>query len=546
MTDGNGHTTCYHYDSVGNLLDERYPLNSGEVFDTDTYSYDNDGNVIDELDGRGVLKSYSRSDPESLVTGIYYSGFGDNGNVSPTAPVTFTYDNFGRRATMMDGFGSTSDLYDAIGNITYQSRVSTTGFMGMFGEYYPGNGNYYFYYPDNSLSSLSEDGNVGGNVGTNGNTFYSYDAAGRLTQISNPWQETWTHTYLANGWLQSTTKSGDVYPNKGPINQVNTVYGYNQRGFLTSLVNSGSYYAMNSATGFGIGATFGTLVAQPNISSYSGFSYDAVGNRLGYSANLPAVTFNYGYGSQNLAPTENYVSGFSYDTTRAQANQNRDVLTQETRNASVIGQFSYDAAYNDVPVNKDNQITSNNSTFDGQGNPSTYDKYPMTFDGENRLTSISGINGGTELFTYDGDGHRISKTVSGIVTNYFYSGDTLIREDTGVGTPNKSTIDYGYTADGLRSAGVYEYGYQGNLDNFDSDVFDFFYDPQGNVVQRTDTITSSIGAWIDNIYAYSAYGSLTSSVPVVPTDGYDGTVGETASLVPTATYQPTSVGFGGQ
>ena len=165
----------------------------------------------------------------------------------------------------------------------------------------------------------------------------------------------------------------------------------------------------------------------------------------------------------------------------------------------------------------------------------------MMFDAENRLTSISN----TEKFTYDGNGRRATKTLNGTTTYYNYSGSTLLGEDTVAGANNPSSafysLVYGYAADGLRSAessySIYTLSTsQSKLES--SGVFDFLYDPQGNLVQRLDSWESGLVPGVDQINSYSAYGASMGITTVSSPAGYVTNL-TTAKL-------PTAVGFGGQ
>jgi RHS repeat-associated protein len=331
-------------------------------------------------------------------------------------------------------------------------------------------------------------------------TSSKYDLAGRLSQVTTPSGEIWNHSYLANGWLSSSSTTA-----------LNVAYTYNARGFLTSLTNS-------------------SVSHSSVLSSYTGLNYDALGNRQGFAAYLPQQAATVNGTPTTYAADASFSSLFSYDTAHVLPAQNRDVLTQEGRNATVIGSFSYDAAYNDVPVNADNQITSNNSIFDGQGNPSIYNNVPLTFDAENRLTAINN----NEFFAYDGAGRRVSKTLNGVTTYYNYSGSTLLSEDTFPTSGTPYSVLYQYAADGLRSA----YYPTTSASSYRAGLFDFVFDPQGNLVQRLDSTESGVLPGIDKEITYSAYGSPQTSTPVASPNGNIYSVPGGAT--------PTSIGFGGK
>ncbi len=63
----------------------------------------------------------------------------------------------------------------------------------------------------------------------------------------------------------------------------------------------------------------------------------------------------------------------------------------------------------------------NGVNYDAAGNETSYGGNTLTYDAENRLSAITSPSGSVlASYQYDGDGRRISKTVSGVTTNYVY------------------------------------------------------------------------------------------------------------------------------
>ena len=109
-----------------------------------------------------------------------------------------------------------------------------------------------------------------------------------------------------------------------------------------------------------------------------------------------------------------------------------------------------------------------------------YQGAAFAFDPEDRLTSAPTKAGGTFGASYDGDGLRATKTISGVTTYFLFDGTTPIAEESFNGTAASFTALNGWTVDGWRARK------QGSL------VYQFVYDPQGSVQQRhTDTGYSS-------------------------------------------------------
>ena len=124
-----------------------------------------------------------------------------------------------------------------------------------------------------------------------------------------------------------------------------------------------------------------------------------------------------------------------------------------------------------------NDGTSENFSYDGLGNPTTYRGKTLVWSNVNQLTSYNG-----NTFTYDGTGKRISKNS----TTYVYADDKLIKEI----RPNNVTISYLYGLDGIIGFKYGEdyYFYQKNL--------------QGDVIEIIDRS----GLTVAN-YTYDAWGN---------------------------------------
>lgn len=479
MADGNSHVTGYVYDPLGNLSKIFYPGAPGgaSLLDTETYSYDAAHNLTAETDGRGLTTAYSRinpatnlQDPDNLVYAKSYL----NVPVSVTSigNVSYSYDVFGRCSLMVDGTGPTAyNAYDDNDALQGMTRSFTGGPQSQTMSF--------VHNPDGSRNAMKTPGNVANPMtAINGGSFsYLYDGMGRLVQLNVPFTvasnsnsingtagDYLRHQYQANGWLASTN---GLLMGMAPASATVTNYQYNPRGFLTSLQN----YQQDGSTG---GLT--------NTSTFTGMGYDAVGNRLALSANIPAV---------GSAPSASRSVSFAYDTAHSAPSQNRDVLTGEASTGSAsyfqnyTNNFGYDAAYNPTafaldgslfsyPVNVDNQIAAAGFGFDGEGNPTTYQGAAFSFDPEDRLTTI---NSPAFSASYDGDGLRATKTAvpiggSSPVTTYFlYDGTTPALKETSAsgGTITAVNVE---AADGIRARYSQTLG---------SQFYGFTYDPQGSL-----------------------------------------------------------------
>jgi len=121
-----------------------------------------------------------------------------------------------------------------------------------------------------------------------------------------------------------------------------------------------------------------TATANPNADKTVYYSYDGNGNRLTQTTVIASATtqvLTYSYGSQN---------------------QLQQITDQ---NANVVASYSYDPAGNRI------QMTT------GTGN--TY----YTYNENNLLTSVT-TPSNYLLYTYNGAGQKVGKTVNGVTTTY--------------------------------------------------------------------------------------------------------------------------------
>ncbi|BDI34177.1 hypothetical protein CCAX7_62280 [Capsulimonas corticalis] len=315
LTDSNGHSTKYYYNPAGYLSSVIYP--GGDT--TQMTSYDLNGNPLTRIDGRGVETDYVYNDVESLLTDVLYPLHTDNN-------VHVTFDGYGRRGSATDNTGTRTYNY----NDNDLTTSATTAYVGAPSKTFA-----YAYYPNGSRKTMSTPA---------GDFNYSYDAAGRLKQVGNPFSETDTMSYMDNGWLQSHQLGNGAV----------TSYSYNAVGQLFGQLNQ---------------AADGTVLSQ-----FSNITYDGAGNRLSITSTMPGMTSYSG------------VTDYTYDSLDQLLGE------QSSRNGGYTHGFAYDAVGNTTTFRgQGNSFNSNNQngafTFDANGNPIQYHGVPLSFDEENRLVT---------------------------------------------------------------------------------------------------------------------------------------------------------------
>lgn len=133
-------------------------------------------------------------------------------------------------------------------------------------------------------------------------------------------------------------------------------------------------------------------------------------------------------------------------------------------------------------------------TYDANGNPLSYyngTRYTFTWKNGRNLASASSVNGSVS-YTYDSDGLRTKKTVSGDGTHYyFYASGQLLRE-----SYSGNFLDFSYDSNGC----PYALKYNGT-------VYYYITNLQGDVMYLVDGTGATVAS-----YEYDPYGNILSAI----------------------------------
>ncbi len=287
-TDANGHTTTSAYNARNELVSQTNPLGA-----TTTYAYDATGNLVSTTDPRGVSTTNSYDAANELVS-VAYS--------DKTPGVSYTYDADGRRLTMTDGTGTTTDTYDALGRLLSETNGAGAAVT-------------YTYDPAGNVTAI---GYPTGHTVTQG-----YDASNRLTSVTDWLGNTTTFSYDANSNLAS-----EHYPNG-----VVATSSFNPADELTGITDTegsstlAAYSYVRNATAL---ITSSTTAGVPGAPASQAFTYTQA-NQL---ASVNATTYVYDPAG-NLTKT----------TQGSQSYNAGDELTTSTA-GSGTETFTYDATGN--------------------------------------------------------------------------------------------------------------------------------------------------------------------------------------------------------
>lgn len=392
VTDAKGNATTYTYSSLNKQLTHTDALNAKTQFE-----YDANGNLTKAIDANGNATTYAY-DALNQNTAITFA----NG-----LSLQYTYDELGRVIVSKDRAGREFKYaYNPLGNLltkTYPDgttdRYTYDGISRMLSAVNK-DATVTFTY-DRAGRLLSESLRVGSGSAA-AITSYSYDvAAGKrtltypsgmkvveqlnardlITSILQNGEEVVTMDYNAAG--QKTTQ--------GYANGITTTYGYNENGWLSS------------------------IVADHDIMNLQ-MTYDPIGNMTERKDMLDNTrTESYGY----------------------------DVISQLTsfkRGTTVDKSYQFDLLGNRIKVLENGiatNYTSNNVNaytnitgglnftpqYDDNGNMLNDDKHTYAYDYNNKLVSVDQTLG---TYKYDALGRRIAKNN----TLFYYVGDQMVEEVT--------------------------------------------------------------------------------------------------------------------
>ena len=445
-------TRTFAYDGIGRKISENTP-EGGTV----NYSYNVSGsglcsgdpsNVCSRTDARGVVSTYAYDTANRLAAIAYptipsgvspmpsvcTSGSGASGRVCNTYGTTVP--NIGLLKQMADATGSESYTYDNDGRMTQLSKVVS-------GQTY--------------------------NIG------YQYNAGGGVTQITYPSGRVVQQSYFAAGSLceiaATVSSCGDSTYYAGS-------YSYNAPGKL-----------LGFTYGNGVGATF---AYSPTRTQLTSLKYAKGGSNI----------FNLQYSYQQTSPyspncsTATALNNGSIqcitDVLAASRNANYTydplgrMIAENTAGSSPYAKWGLAQTYDrwgnrlsqtvtagsgpnvSLSFNNNNQpIAGDGYTFDASGNMTVEPQPPpndMTYDGENRMTAISGGSAGS--YTYDGNGLRVVKSSGGTTTVSIFSGSSVIAEyDNGVlpSAPSREYIQGPVGLLAMLSGGATTYYHQDHL-----------------------------------------------------------------------------------
>lgn len=505
-TDGNGNTTNYSYDGIGNLTSVQRPSGGG----TTTISRNSFGQV------------QSVTNPSGITTQFGYNTNGLTNQITMPLNISTssTYDNASRLLSSTDANGKvTSFQYDPNDNLTQSTDANNQPVQ----HTYDANDNHLtiknpknetqtnnYNFDDDLLASevfgshtksytYNADGSLATHTRGNGTFTYSYDnTTGRLTSDGHT-----SYAYDTRGNITSITNSNGTltlnYDNNDRMTSYSDYYGntvsylYDNNNNVTRITYPGNkqvnyvYDANNrctSVTDWNNKITSYTYLADDRVSkitlpngTYTDYTYDSAGrmtSKVNKKANGTVIT-SYAFTMDNAG---NHLS---------------ETLTEPSITAGLQTIANETVNYGTYPFNRIQNQGSFNFTHNTAGDITQAGSSSFTYDiNDNMLTAPN------STFSYDGAGNRRAKTVSGANTRYVLSilGMSQVLMETGSSNAVQNHYVYGPTgllyrvkADNTTYS-YYHYDYRGSTTAITNEAqnvtHSYSYDPFGKVLAKTE------------------------------------------------------------
>jgi RHS repeat-associated protein len=371
VTDPNGNTTTYSYDTLDRLTSESIVIDS--LTQTRNYQYFTGDNIVKKTDRNGRVTEYEYDHLNRLIAEVWYDdvtpirtisyGYDENSNLlsvtDPTATYGYEYDYLNRRLESAQNITGLSPGVDFAYAYDDASRMTSVGAaIGSTNDFL----NTFAYDHLGRLTGLTQAGQSTGHDVTSKNFELQYNAASQLTSVDGLINEVdyftnSTYTYDKAGRLTQLSHSAYSYVTEASFEETHS-YTYDKRNRVTSYSNV--YGGID--VDYDYDPTDQLTEADYTTLSDEEYIYDANGNRIGSSVEIGAYnrllsdgTYRYEYDGEGNR-TRRYVdadqsgtfnAGDTDVTEQTWDYRNRLVTVKDyaTHGGSVTQQvdYSYDA-----------------------------------------------------------------------------------------------------------------------------------------------------------------------------------------------------------
>jgi len=534
--DRNGYVTTWTYDELGRVI-QRKDASWNETY----YSYDKVGNLIAVKNARGYTTEYYYDELNRLIkmkdannksTSYIYDGVGNLLSVTDANGHTtrYVYNGLNRVITKIDALNfSTSYGYDAVGNL-----VSITDANNHTRRY-----EYDALFRLTRIVDASENetvyeydakGNLKLITDANGNVIrYEYDELDRLVNIISPlgYETHYSYDEVGN-CIRRKDANGDVthyeydelnrlvltsYPDGSSVS-----YEYDNEGNIVKVVNTGG---IGDVTRYKYDKLYRLVSLTVDYGSFNltiNYSYDEVGNLIrmgdpynvtiyGYDAvdRLKNVTSFVGVTTYEYDPVGNrilksYPNGVNTTYYYTATDRLAGVITRNST-GDIIQGFAY---FYDKVGNLKEEVRE--LLVDGR---LIHEWLGYEYDAVDRLIKVThSPSGATTEYTYDAVGNRLTKVVNGTdITMYTYDEENrlILRES--------DIMNYSYDNNGnlistTDSSGTtfYEYDFENRLTKVTfpyNRSYSYEYSPTGLRLHQEKRVNGYVS---ETYYLYALYG----------------------------------------
>ena len=554
VTDPFGNTTSYSYNQNKGTLSAL--TNAKNV--VTNYSYNSNNDLLTKVKTGTSEVSYGYSTENRLSTLSHNTSSDLSGNPEDSVTYSFQYNAFGTQTGIRVGtqslasytFGSyNGDLIRTdYGNGQYS--VPSYDPLGRIRSIsYNGSTAYEYFYGTDGKTGLVKD------LGRDLTWRYEYDRSGRLTSSASSEGERHSYTYSSSTGELIKSITGDAGGNTnyltqyeyGPYNnttgerllkelrlngdKVKVSYNYDNFYRTEKEVRLHTDYTLNTSCTYrqGTGTNSTSFLPETQTETLTdpddntvetvtlSYTYDSLGNIETISEG-GVQRQKYYYDDLNQLVREdnldlNKTIIYSYDLG---GNITSTTEYAYQMGSTVSGTPTITNTYSYTDSNWKDKLTSyngNNITYDAIGNPlSYYNGFSFTWEKGRQLASAT--NGtDTVTYTYDHEGHRVSKTVNGITSSYTLEGDKVLFERNG-----DTNLWYYYDASGAPVAikvdnviHLYQKNLQGDITGIYSGLsgellVSYVYDAWGKPVITDEADTDESAELIElNPYLYRGY-----------------------------------------
>ncbi len=455
-TYGGNRRTEFTYDTMGRRTSRTLPGGSAETFSYDVY-----GQLIAHTDFTGFTTTYSYDDLGLLTEIVADPTHPSLSLAHAPARITFTYNADGSKSSSTIFNSSSAVLHTK--SMSYDERGRLIEADGTSGKLS------YGYFANDLLASTKSDSATGIDL------TYSYDAANRLTRVTDATSGSSDYTYDVDGSL-----IGVVYPNGISHN-----YQYDTLNRLTNLTIRDNASTIMESFAYLLNPRGDRAQELRSDGRKRDFVYDEY-----YRLMSETVT-----GGPTIANGQITYSFDQYGNRTARASTISDLLTQS---------FTYDV---------DDRIVGD--SYDGNGNTLSSTNIPSDFQGtdiydfRNRLIRRTKAGGVTVDCIYDAEGNRTRKVVTTgggtSVTNYLVDENSL--------TGYAQVVEERAAGGGLESAFIFGHDLISRRTPAGPPEIFYLYDGGGSVVG----VANASGTILES-YTYDGFGNPLDSPVVGMTD----------------------------